>query len=382
MKVKNTFFYFLALLFSAGLFSCEDKNTSNNGDEDGYGYDFTNVINTYVDDVILNTYTEMKDDATALYESVEAYAEDRSQDKLNDVCNKWRAMRIPWEQSEGFLFGPAALLSLDPSLDSWPLDKKSIDLILNGQDAIDANRIASSNVHGFHAIEYIIFDGGKPKTASLNDRELAYLQAATDYLRNDTYQLYANWTGADNASEEVSEALEEAEIEIQYYFAGQFKNAGKAGSTFISQSDAIDQIIDGCIDIASEVGSQKIGGPYNTAKVDYEQAVLEVESWYSWNSLADYRNNIISIRNSYFGGRNKTAANASVNSISAFVKSKDAALDQEVTNAIEATVNAIDAITPPFRNAIQGGSNSKIDNAMDACANLEETLSKIKKLRN
>ncbi|MDR2968750.1 MAG: hypothetical protein LBV32_03990 [Tannerellaceae bacterium] len=382
MKV-NILFGMLALCASVIMSSCDDKNEPVPDDEEGYGYEFGNVIGTYVDDVILDTYIDMKDAATALYESVETYAGSRSQENLNDVCAKWRAMRIPWEQSEGFLFGPAALLSLDPSLDSWPLDKGSIDRVLGGSDAIDADRIASSNIHGFHAIEYLIFDGGNPKTTALSDRQLSYLQAATEYLRNDTYLLYANWIGADNMNDEVAAVFEEAEIEVQFNFSEQFKNAGKSGSTFLSQSDAIDQIIDGCVDIITEVGAQKIGGPYNTAKVNYEQAVLEVESWYSFNSLDDYRNNVVSIRNSYFGGRDKTAANASANSISAFVKSKDAAIDQEVTNAIETAVNAIDGVTPkPFRNAIQGGSNASIERAMNACGDLERSLEKIKTLRN
>jgi uncharacterized iron-regulated protein len=333
--------------------------------------------------VVIKTYTEMKDDATDLYAAVEAYAEEPSQATLNDVCVKWRAMRIPWEQSEGFLFGPAALLSLDPSLDSWPLDKGSIDRILSGTEEIDADRIASSGVHGFHAVEYLVFEGGNPKTTLLSDRQRDYLVAATEYLRNDTYQLYANWVGADNMSDEVAEALEEAEIEVQYNFSDQFRNAGNAGSTFVSQSDAIDQIVDGCVTIVSEVGAQKIGGPYNTAKSNYDQAVLEVESWYSYNSLDDYMNNIVSIRNSYFCGNGKTAANASANSISAFVKSKSSALDTEVTNAIEKAYNAIGGITPkPFRNAIEGGNNASIDAAMDACRDLEDTLLKIKALRN
>jgi uncharacterized iron-regulated protein len=232
-------------------------------------------------------------------------------------------------------------------------------------------------------VEYLVFEGGNPKTTALSERQVEYLVAATEYLRNDTYQLYANWIGADNMSDEVAEALEEAEIEVQYNFSSQFHNAGKAGSIFLSQSDAIDQIVEGMHEIVSEVGSQKIGGPYNTAKTNYNQAVLEVESWYSYNSLDDYMNNIVSIRNSYFGGNGKTAATASVNSISAFVKSKSTALDTEVTNAIEKAYNAIAGITPkPFRNAIEGGNNSSIDAAMNACRDLEDTLWKIKALKN
>lgn len=384
---KNKFFLLAMMLFAViSLTSCKDEpGNGGNENEDGYGYNFTDVLSTYVDDVVITTYTDMKNCATALYEAVETYESEQTAENLKVVCEKWRAMRIPWEQSEGFLFGPAALLSLDPSLDSWPLDKGGIDAVVSGSGDIDADRIASSNLHGFHAIEYLIFSDGNPKTTTLSEREISYLVAATEYLRNDTYQLWANWVGESKASSDVtvSGVLEEAEIEIMYNFSEQFKKAGNAGSTFFSQSDAIDQIIDGCVEIVTEVGSQKIGGPYNRAKEDYELAVLEVESWYSFNSLDDYMNNIVSIRNSYFGGRGKTAANASSNSISAFVKSKNANLDTKITNAIEAAYNGINSITPkPFRNAIQGGNNASIDNAMDACSDLEALLDEIKTLRN
>jgi hypothetical protein len=58
-------------------------------------------------------------------------------------------------------------------------------------------------------------------------------------------------------------------------------------------------------------------------------------------------------------------------------------LNEKVTNAIEAAINAIDGIQPkPFRNAIQGGNNATIDKAMDACSDLENILTKIKSLRN
>jgi uncharacterized iron-regulated protein len=338
--------------------------------------------------VVVATYSDMKDCATALYDAVNVYVDAPSQENLSLVCDKWRAMRIPWEQSEGFLFGPAAVLNLDPSLDSWPLDKGGIDKILSEESDITLVRIASSTLHGFHAIEYLIFSEGQPKTSLLSGRETEYLLAATELLRNDTYQLWANWVGEDAAQsdERVIAALDEAELGVAFNYSEQFNRAGSPGSTFTTQSDAIDQIIDGCMDIASEVGAQKIGGPYGVAKVNYDQAVLEVESWYSWNSLDDYKNNIVSIRNSYFGGRNRTASNSSPNSISAFVKSKNSALDVELTNAIEAAFDAINKIgkngTVPFRNAIKGGNNPDIENAMEACADLEDSLNKIKSLKD
>jgi predicted lipoprotein len=370
---------FAALSFT----SCGDDDDNSSGGNDGYGYDFTATITTYIDEVVVPTYTSMKDDVKRLYDAVIVYDADPSNlTKLNAVCTAWRAARIPWEQSEGFLFGPAALLSLDPSLDSWPLDKGEIETILNRTDDITPKLINHDNWHGFHAIEFLIFDNGNPKTAVLNERERTYLLAATRILKIDTYLLWANWIGKDAINDDdVLSVFEEEEIDVAYNFSAQFKKAGLGGSLFASQDEAIDQIIEGCSTIADEVGAQKIGGPNGLAKDGKtEQAVLEVESWYSWNSIDDYANNIVSIRNSYFGGRGRTAATAGENSLSAFVKSKNPSLDIEIAQAIETAYNSIaNRMERPFRNNLTG---AKVDEAMDACADLVRVLDKIKALKN
>ena len=60
-----------------------------------------------------------------------------------------------------------------------------------------------------------------------------------------------------------------------------------------------------------------------------EEAVLKVESWYSWNSLDDYENNIISIQNAYLGKRNNDySTDATANSFSSVVKSLNPKLDE------------------------------------------------------
>lgn len=390
MKKINFYLWSVLAIFALAFISCDESSDNKEGDI-GYGYDFTKPLNTYVDGVVLPTYADMKEKCWALHTAVEAFDNAPGQDNLNAVCAAWRTARIPWEQSEGFLFGPAEQLSLDPSLDSWPLDKGQIDVILNSNINIDENSIASSNVHGFHTIEYLIFSGenqvadanglNSPKDyKTINERQRAYLVAATEFLRNDCIKLWAAWHGSEGITGRDAEVIEDIEFSPDTYnFAYKFKNAGLAGSTFASQDDAIDQIIDGCSDIANEVGAQKIGGPNGLAKDKKEdQAVLEVESWYSWNSIDDYANNVVSIRSSYFGGIGKTSTNPSANSISAFVKTKNASLDAEVTASIDKAYNAITSMTRPFRNNLTG---PKVDAAMKACSELDETLQKIKTLR-
>ena len=59
---------------------------------------------------------------------------------------------------------------------------------------------------------------------------------------------------------------------------------------------AMQQIIDGCMDISDEVGTSKIGKPHTGEDKNY------IESPYSENSITDFYDNILSIQNSYMGG--------------------------------------------------------------------------------
>ena len=165
-------------------------------------------------------------------------------------------------------------------------------------------------------------------------------------------------------------------------FAKSFKNHD-AASGYKSALDCVQQIIEGCIDIANEVGTAKIGEP-----VDYwtsnkkTQALYAVESWYSWHSRDDYKNNILSIANSLLGQPitgspakydiKKAAENSVISKCASNAKLKDAS--QLVWNNVGKAWSAIDAIPQPFRNNI--GSNEAAA-AMDACAELVTSLEEL-----
>ena len=102
-------------------------------------------------------------------------------------------------------------------------------------------------------------------------------------------------------------------------YALTFKNFG---GEYQSAAACVQQIVDGCVDIASEVGTSKIGEPRDLWEAGkYTEAVFAVESWYSWHSIDDYSNNILSIRNAFNGSRNNMEAN---HSLAAFTKAKNA----------------------------------------------------------
>lgn len=136
---------------------------------------------------------------------------------------------------------------------------------------------------------------------------------------------------------------------------------------------SVEQIIDGCMDIANEVGNAKIGDPLDLwNNGERTKALYAVESWYSWHSREDYSNNILSIRNAFYGTRD---GNIATNSLASLLKTNNAVLFQNVDNAIKKAYQAILNIPAPFRNNINA---PQVPLAVTACNELEETLKSMK----
>lgn len=167
-------------------------------------------------------------------------------------------------------------------------------------------------------------------------------------------------------------------------FATAFKNHTDA-SGYSSANACVQQIIEGCIDIANEVGTAKIGEPYDYWTSGRKtQALYAVESWYSWHSRDDYKNNILSIANSILGIRLEGDPskfdymsvvkndNMAPNIIVICMKDNNLRIPSIAVwrNICEAWT-AIDNIPQPFRNNI---GSAETEEAMEACAALVESL--------
>lgn len=181
----------------------------------------------------------------------------------------------------------------------------------------------------------------------------AYMEVVAKYLKEDASTLYNAWT-------------------VSYNGGDNYQTSFCSKSDYFSSNlAATEQIVDGCIDIATEVGEAKIGDPLNLWKSgEYEDALYSVESWYSWHSRVDYSNNIESIKNAYYGSLN---GSVSANSISQQIAKIDADLDKKVKSAIQNAIEKILAIPQPFRNHI---ASQEALAAQNACAELEELMSK------
>ena len=180
---KNLFLMGLAVMglmtFTACSSDDDDKKSEAVTIQDS---EYDAIINQYVDNVVLPTYSDLKTKNSALYDAVVSFGNNPSNAGFQAICNAWLAAREPWESSEAFLFGPVADYGLDPNMDSWPLDQDAIVNILTSQnwnamewtgdyDEDDEAIAAAQNVRGFHTLEFLAFRDGKART--LND-------AATD----------------------------------------------------------------------------------------------------------------------------------------------------------------------------------------------------------
>lgn len=317
------------------------------------------AVAAYVDHTVLPTYSAMADAAVNLNNLCRVIKDNYADGKLTttdieNAGNAWKQSRKNWELSEAFLFGPANIHNIDPHIDSWPLDKAAMESLLadirNGKSWSLTNN-GGYGLIGFHALEYLLFelsaDGDTARVHSLDytPEELEYLCAVAEDLCQQCVLLEACWAGTDNIPAEKQAILEDAELDYDENYGWEMKNARQPGSRFKTFRQAAEEILQGCIDIADEVGNTKIGRPHTGSSEDDKNYI---ESPYSLNSVEDFVDNIISIRNAYTGSRTGDP------SISDYIRSKDEDLDNRVRKSIEDAINAIEVIPEPFAKNAMG----------------------------
>ncbi len=345
------------------------------------------VAEQFVDNTVAPTYTALAAKAELLANQLAALKANPTNAGVREACETFLAAREQWEMSEAFLFGAAGDFGIDPHIDSWPLDEDAFNTLMNSPamiealdsedgDAVAGDRLGNALL-GFHGIEYILFANGQPKDVSnITANQWIYVVAVAGDLRNRCYQLEVGWIG-DKAPKSHIEKLDE--LEIAYTVAGSensygdnMKNAGKAGSTYSSRTAALMAILQGCSDIADEVGSSKIYAAWHGEDITY------IESPYSQKSIIDFHDNIVSIRNAYMGGvEGKRDESKSLHN---YVNKINASLDARVLNAIDNALAKIDAMPAPFVLHYSDAANGE---AVDACSALSDVLGEaINAIRN
>ncbi len=320
-----------ALIAMSLLSSCQ--GTKNDGALTADEQEMQAITSQYVNKVIYLIYGELANTTSDLYEKLadltdkfESDANSITQSEIDEICSVFLTARSYWEKSEAFLFGAATFFSIDPHIDTWPLDRKALATSLSnakqveelrGEDGIAyAGGKLGEELLGFHGVEFILFRDGKNRTvaqlkakednedfAGVNVtglQELIYATAVAGDLRNKCYQLEVSWNA--DAPKEHIEVCEDCEYNTTIgdkSFGEDILNATKAGSTYATMQSVMTTIlVSGCSNIANEVANTKMGSAHTGEDVNY------IESPYSKNSFVDFENNIHSIEYSLNGAEN------------------------------------------------------------------------------
>lgn len=384
-----------ASMITAGFSACSDDDDDNNNGSSTTGITagdkyLQSVLSADVDNTINPTYKLLADSCEILYNQISGLQAKAvagttiEQSEIDETCETFLHARANYERSEAFLLGAAAHFNIDPHIDSWPLSLQNLKEYMLHNLSVS---ITDQSMLGFHGIEFILFRDGQNRSASeLNGhdtwnrnnvdftqftgaQELTYAKTVAEDLRNSVYRLEISWN--EDANAEHKQVLDDLgltyETDKGNSYGDNLKNAGDPSkSTYSTIKSAVASILTGDNSmggIADEVGNTKIANPYSGADESY------IESPYSWNTLTDFKNNIHSIENMWYGG---VQGNRSQNSFHAYFQQYSPAVGQRVENDIVNAIAAINKIPYPFVNNFKA---SECKAAIDACSELRDALS-------
>ncbi len=386
--MKKMIYLFAAALAVAGLSAC-DRNGDNLDPVDGTDARFMAIADRFVNHTVIPTYTSLSDYTEQLVNDLVALKSETTQTNLDKACETFLIARAYWEKSEAFLWGPATDFGIDPHIDTWPLDLVGLKEALTNSAQIDGLAGEDGDVYageklgptllGFHGIEYVLFYEGENREASWFSEGnldngvkcidyLTYAVAVAGDLRNKCWQMELAWAGESHNPERYAKVNDELELPLTMtggaYYGENLLNAGQAGSSCRNATVAMQWLIEGCNTIADEVASQKIGMVYSGEDANY------VESPYSYKSIVDFEDNMISIENVWNGGIEGDYD--TVNSLSAYFKETDPDLEKRISDAIDNSIAKIRAIPEPF---IENFQNENCAAAIEAIQELDTALS-------
>ena len=378
--------------FALGFSSCSDDNNGN-GSSNEKKEQMNEILSQYVNNTVYTTYSKLADETGNLYDKLKSAKnkmvsnpESLKQEDIDDICETFIKARAYYEESEGFLYGAATDFGIDPHIDTWPLavttlagqlSNKNHMAIMSGDDddAIDfAGSSLGQELLGFHGIEFIIFRNGANRKVSdflgeeqdqafkdLNvhvtgKEELIYATAVAGDLRDRCWQLEVSWN--ENSPQAHIDRVEDLELPYtvgsgSYSYGKNMLQVGKVGSTYVTLQETMVTILkSGCENICNEVANVKIGNPYGNGK---DPDPNYIESPYSQRSFIDFKDNIISIQNSLYGGRpeNRNQSKSIIQYMKDHNYSGLAKLESDINAAIQALETCQNSLVGGFVNNIK-----------------------------
>lgn len=333
----------------------------------GFSFAATEMITNLTNDVMVAGYENLNDEAADFLLATQNLVNTPTEENLAAAQQAWKDVRVPWEQGESHIFGPVDALSIDPHLDTWPLNTSDLQALLASQTGFSAEELKTFNddVQGFHTMEFLLFGDGvsdnEKSIIEMTTLEREYLSAAAEVFKTYTQTLFDAWTVANDPNDANSPAYKDLLLTAN-------------NDVYASQLGVVEELINGMIGIVDEVGNGKIAEPFGSSIDNID--TTKVESQYSWNSLADFTDNIQGVQNVY---RGEFVGQADQTGIIDFMNAADSTVASRVDSEIADAIAAIKAIAGdsdlPFRQAINDAdARIRIQAAIDALSTLQTSL--------
>ena len=327
------------------------------------------VLETY-GDIAQATFSDSLTAAKDLKTAIDALVASPSTETLQAARASWIAARNPYQQTEAYRFGNAIVDDWEGKVNAWPLDEGLIDyvdagygdsseendfyaanVIANavlkvGGEEIDASAITpalladtlqeagevEANVAtGYHAIEFLLWGqdlngtgpgaGNRPAsdfdtancTGGNCDRRVEYLLAATDLLISDLEEMTAAWAPGGAARAELAEKGDNGGLATILTGMGSLSYGELAGERI------------------------KLGLMLHDPEEEHD--------CFSDNTHMSHYNDVVGIRNVYFGEYKSSYGNdVSGPSLADMVAEKDAELAKEMQAKLDASLAAFEAM--------------------------------------
>lgn len=329
----------------------------------------SDVLSNY-GDIAQASYADSLATAKTLKAAIDKFLDEPTEANLEDARSAWIEARNPYQQTEAYRFGNAIVDDWEGKVNAWPLDEGLIDyvdasygedseenpfyaanLIANpslkaGGETIDASNITASLladqlqeageveanvVTGYHAVEFMLWGqdlngtdagaGSRPATdfdpanctGGNCERRVQYLRAVTDLLISDLEEMAAAWAPGGAAREEL---------------AAKGENGGLA--TILTGMGSLSY---------GELAGERI--KLGLLLHDPE----EEHDCFADNTHMSHLNDVIGIRNVYFGSYSSELGNdVSGASLADIVAAKDPALADEMKAKLDATLAAFEVM--------------------------------------
>lgn len=290
------------------------------------------------------SYVDMYNKSIALQTAVTDLTTTTNDANLATARTAWKAMRVTWESSEAWLFGPIEADDIDPRIDTWPVDFTQLDLILKNNDNLTVDYVNGLDdaLKGFHPIEYLLWGVNGTKVASaFTVREKQYLTSLTQNLVALSGSVKDTWSNGYNT---------------------QLTTSGTGSTAFTTRLAAYVQLVDAMSGICDEVANSKLKEPFDSQDPSKE------ESPFAKNSITDFTNNIKGVMLMYQGNFGVDGKG-----IEDIVRANNLSLDAEIKSKHTAAIAALSAFSVPYGQAIIT-EPTKVQNAMDKVNELQVVL--------